>query len=435
MKEGKSNSGKKRISVDPNETYDLCIIGGGITGACVFWDATLRGLKVLLIEKNDYASGTSQATSKMIHGGLRYLKNAEFGLVRESLRERSILGKLTPHSIQPLGYLLPVYNLKNRIVLKIGLTMYDILGFDRNKILGSDNLIPGHSFISKERTISEDPNIPRDGLLGSFLYYDYSNINPERHTSEFIFSAKKRGGRAYNYTELISAEKISNLFQLEIKDKLTGETTKVNSKTLLNSGGPWADFIDGMLKVTDTKHLIRSKGIHIITRKLTGKHTYIVQTNDKKHMFVIPWRNLTIIGTTDTIYGDHPDKFKVNKNDIEELIKEINEYTNFSVSMEDVRSYYGGLRPLVEESGATTLNTYQASRKTEIVNHKENGVEGFFTALGGKYTTSRHLAETAVDMICEFLPGKWKKCETRITPLDSGKFSDVPSLIKDLKNK
>jgi glycerol-3-phosphate dehydrogenase len=125
------------------------------------------------VEKNDYASGTSQATSKLIHGGLRYLKNAEFALVKESLDERRILAKLTPHSIKPLGFLIPVYDYKNKYVLQVGLTLYDLLSYNRNKDLSSDSMIPPHEFLNRERTISEDPNIPRANLLGSLLYYDY----------------------------------------------------------------------------------------------------------------------------------------------------------------------------------------------------------------------------------------------------------------------
>ena len=175
--------------LEKDKIYDVLVIGGGISGAAIFWDSVLRGLDSVLVEKNDYASGTSQATSKLIHGGLRYLKNAEFTLVKESLDERRILAKLTPHSIKPLGFLIPVYDYKNKYVLQLGLTLYDLLSYDRNKDLSSDSMIPPHEFLNRERTISEDPNIPRANLLGSLLYYDYANINPERHTCDFIFSA------------------------------------------------------------------------------------------------------------------------------------------------------------------------------------------------------------------------------------------------------
>lgn len=175
--------------------YDLLVIGGGITGAHVLWDSTLRGMKSILLEKNDYASGTSQATSKMIHGGLRYLKNFELGLVRESLRERATFARITPQAIQTMGFVVPIYSNIERFVLKTGMEMYNALSYDRNSDISKDRLIPKYSFLSKEQTVMESPTIKRDQLKGSYLYYDYLNINPERHTCELFFPRGKEGPR------------------------------------------------------------------------------------------------------------------------------------------------------------------------------------------------------------------------------------------------
>ncbi len=421
------------MEIDKNTVYDVCIIGGGITGANILWDSTLRGLKAILFEKNDYASGTSQATSKMIHGGLRYLKNLEFSLVRESLLERHYLARITPHALRPLGYLLPVYSYKDKSLLNIGLTLYDILSFGKNFHISNDLQIPNHEFLSKQRTIIEDPNIPRENLLGSFLYYDYQNINPERHTTEFIFSAKNRGGLAFNYTEVIKVDKKEEIFLVTVKDKIKEETYQIQSKTLVNATGPWADFLEAILDIGDSKPLVRSKGIHIIVRNITGKNTYIIQTKKKSHLFVIPWRGMTIIGTTDVQFDLHPDELRVTKNDIKELIKEYNEHSNIPVNIHDVVNFYAGLRPLVYDPAEQS--TYKISRKPEIINHKDSGIEGFFTVLGGKYTTSRRVAENLVNMICDYLPGKWAQCKTKIIPLDGGQFSDFPILLRDLKKK
>ncbi|MCB1143044.1 MAG: glycerol-3-phosphate dehydrogenase/oxidase [Leptospiraceae bacterium] len=420
--------------LDSNKVYDTIIIGGGITGANILWDLTLRGLDCILFEKNDYASGTSQATSKLIHGGLRYLKNAEFGLVRESLRERRILGKLTPHSIRPMGFIIPIYDFKNKFLLKAGLTLYDMLSFDRNKELSSDAMLPGHEFLSRERIISEDPGIPREGLKGGFLYYDYANVNPERHTAEFIFSAKSKGQHAFNYSELISIEKKEELYSITVLDKMTSEKFNFSTRSLVNSTGPWADSIDSMVDKNTDKHIIRSKGIHIVVRNITGRHTTVIQTKDKKHLFIIPWRGKTLIGTTDTVYDDSPDNFQVNRKDIDTLINQVNNYLNFKITSNDVDYYFGGLRPLVEDSSADTKNTYDASRKTEIIDHSKFGKKGYFTAMGGKYTTSRGVAETVSDMITKYL-GKGSGCKTKTENLISGGYTDIPNLIKDLKSR
>ncbi|NBU99022.1 MAG: glycerol-3-phosphate dehydrogenase/oxidase, partial [Spirochaetia bacterium] len=419
--------------LDAGKIYDVIVIGGGITGAFILWDSVLRGLDPILIEQNDYASGTSCATSKLIHGGLRYLKNAEFSLVRESLVERRILAYLTPHSIKPLGFIMPIYDFKNQLLMKAGLTLYDLLSFDRNKLLGDDSKIPSYKYLNKEKTILEDPNIPRDHLQGSVLYYDYANENPERHTCDFIFSAKKKGAKAFNYSKVKNIEYLNNIYSLTVIDKLSSKEFIIKTRTVVNSAGPWADTIDNLALHRNESNLIRSKGIHIITRNISQRYCSIRITKSKKHLFVIPWRGKTIIGTTDTVYNGSPDEFKVSGEDIQDLIEEINEYLNFKIEPRDVYYYYGGMRPLVDDS-TDSLNTYNVSRKNEISNHKHSGRPGFITALGGKYTTSRMLAEKATDQVCETL-GKGKICLTKSVKPDSGMYSDIPTLIRDLKNQ
>ncbi|MDX1960881.1 MAG: glycerol-3-phosphate dehydrogenase/oxidase [Leptospiraceae bacterium] len=423
-------------SINHDEILDLVIIGGGITGASILWDATLRGMKSVLVEKNDFTSGTSQATSKLIHGGLRYLKNGEISLVRESLRERRILAKLTPHSIRPLGFQLPVYSLKNKIVLGLGLTLYDLLSYDKNFELNSDTIIPNHKFLDIATTQNLNENIYREKLKGSFLYFDYANINPERHTSEFIFSAKNRGGRAFNYTEVISFQKKDDLFEVEILDKLSKAKQILKSRTIVNASGPWADLVDGFSGKPSPTNLVRSKGIHVVLDCHFSPYTHVVQTKEKTHLFIIPWRGKTILGTTDSIYKGDPDSFEVTKNDIWKLLEEANEYINYPFTINSVKYFYGGMRPLVDDSrDSNSTETYSLSRKTSIEDHESSGLKGYFTALGGKYTTSRNLAEKVVDKISVLLYGNKKSCLTENIPLDSGNFSDIPSLSSELRKE
>ena len=427
---------QKRIPIQnlKENIYDVIIIGGGITGACILWDATLRGMKTLLVDKNDYASGTSQATSKLIHGGLRYLKNFEIGLVRESLRERRNLARISPHALYTMGFQIPLYDFKNQLMMKVGMVLYNQLSFDRNKMIHLDNLIPEYRFHNREETIHEIPEIPRENLKGSYLYYDYANLNPERYTTEFIFSARNQGAICRNYTEVLNIKKTSTgTYNVELKDNLTGETTILETKTLVNSAGPWADKIESMTFAGMETKLVRSKGIHIITRKICKDTTVVLKKKNGTHLFVIPWRNKTIIGTTDTVYMDSPDALKITKKDIEELLEEVNyAYGSIQLKLEDVDFYYGGLRPLVEQEGKST---YNASRKLEIMDHAKEGFPGFYSALGGKYTTSRLLAEKLVDKIVEFLPTKFSECKTETTPILGGHFSDFKSLEQDLQKE
>ena len=426
----------KRIPIKDlkEKELDVLIIGGGITGACILWDATLRGMKCLLVDKNDYASGTSQATSKLIHGGLRYLKNFEIGLVRESLRERRNLARISPHALYTMGFQIPVYNAKDTVMTKLGMVLYNQLSYDRNKMIHLDNLIPEYRFHNREETIHEIPEIPRERLKGSYLYYDYANLNPERYTTEFIFSARNHGAVCRNYTEVLNIEKTSKgTYLVKLKDSLSGEITIVETKALVNSAGPWADKIESMAYSGMETKLVRSKGIHIITRKICKDTTVVLKKKNGTHLFIIPWRNKTIIGTTDTVYTDSPDALKITQKDIEDLLEEVNfAYGSIQLKLDDVDFYYGGLRPLVEQEGKST---YNASRKLEIMDHKDEGFPGFYSALGGKYTTSRLLAEKLVDRIAEFLPNHFSECKTEVTPILGGNFSDFKALENELQKE
>lgn len=417
--------------------YDTLVIGGGITGACILWDATLRGISTLLVEKNDFASGTSQATSKLIHGGLRYLKNFELSLVRESLRERRNLAKISPHALRTLGFVVPLYSNAESLLLLAGMEMYDKLSYDRNSEISADLKIPKYRHWNKEETIYHFPQIPRDHLKGSFIYYDYANVNPERHTTEFIFSAMAKGAKAKNYTK---AERIEILpgssgYRVELIDQLTKIRKTIQVKTIVNASGPWADLIESKLGVTTETHLVRSKGIHVVVRKIASDDCLVLKKRDLSHLFIIPWRGKTILGTTDTVFNDHPDHFHVTKSDIQNLLDEVNHAYGYThLTMDDVDFYYGGMRPLVEDPTEKS-NTYNASRKSEVLDYAEMGFPGFYSALGGKYTTSRAIAEKVVDQLSAYLPGNYSECTTELTPLQGGEFSDFSTLCRDLRKR
>lgn len=416
--------------------YDIIIIGGGITGANVLWDATLRGYNCLLVEKNDYASGTSQATSKLIHGGLRYLRNLEFALVRESLSERRYLAKISPHAIRPMGFIIPIRSWFSRIQLFFGMELYNALSFDRNKEIDSDVKLPRYRWNSLAETIYKAMGLSRKSLKGSFQYYDYANINPEKHTTEFILSAKEKGAHAFNYLSVTTLKKQnSGGYTVGLTDSITGKKVLVSTKVVVNSAGPWADVIESMTGVTAEKKLVRSKGIHAVVRNISGNECVVLSKRDGSHLFVIPWRGKTIVGTTDTAYEEDPDRFKVKQSEIVDLLDEVNHSFGFAkLTLKDVDYYYGGLRPLVEDPGSTE-GTYSASRKSEIFHYEKEGFPGFFSALGGKYTTSRAVAETLVNAIDLYSKGTESPCATKFTPLLGGRYQSLKELVNELQLK
>ncbi|MBE7438783.1 MAG: glycerol-3-phosphate dehydrogenase/oxidase [Spirochaetales bacterium] len=390
------------------QNYDLCIIGGGISGACLLRDAALRGLKAILLEKNDFASGTTQATSRLIHGGLRYLKQGRLGLVRESLRERRILARIAAHALRPARFLVPVGE-GPTWPLRLGLTLYDFLSLDRNRHVPESNHIQAHQRLKAER------------LPGSwkaiFSYHDYANTNPEWLTVEMILDAERHGAVAHNYTPVEALERKDEAYSVQYRGE-DGERATIQASMVINAAGPWADLIEGKLAKKPTAQLTRSRGIHIVTRPVGPGDAYLalLQKNGK-HFFVLPWRGCSIIGTTDTAYRGDPDRFAVLEEDIAEVLQTVNElWPDSRLARTDVLYYYGGMRPLLagEES---SVSTYESSRKSEVIDLATQGFPHFYTVVGGKYTTSRHLAEKAIDLALQKSKKKARDCRTAETLL------------------
>ena len=394
---------KRFIENHKGETFDLIIVGGGITGAAVAYDAAGRGFKVALLEKKDYGWATSAATSKLIHGGLRYLQNLELGLVRESLRERLILENIAPNLVYPIPFLVPGYSdvKRNKWLLRAGLTMYDILSFDRNRTWDAGKHIPGHTWLSRSRIMALEPEVRSQGMNGGSIYHDCQSLYPERLTLAFIKSAIKHGAKTANYAKVVHFlfSKDDKIEGVRVEDQFTGNRTDIKGSLVINCGGPWADIILNLAdKTGGGKHQIkRSEGIHMLTKKFKTKHAVVMWTPSGRHFFTIPWRGCQLIGTTDTDYEGNPDEYKVSKKSIEGLIKDTNDSIGDGrLAYNDVIHAWGGLRPLVDDQ---TEGTYESSRKYEIYDNSADGMDGLITVEGGKYTTSRHLAETVLTMV------------------------------------
>ena len=389
-----------------NEKFDVLVVGGGITGASVAYEAAARGLKVALLEKKDFSWATSSVTSKLIHGGLRYLANGEIGLVRESLRERRVLENIAPNFVYPIPILMTHYKkpLKNsKWVVKAGMLMYDALSYDKKYTWDASKKIPRHKTISRRTVLESEKNVRPAGLTGASLFYDCMSIFPERLTLAFIKSAAACGAKVANYAKVESflTDAQKNVAGVRVKDLLTGKTMAISSSVTINCAGPWADLLLGLAESNSAggAALRRSEGIHIITKKklVSGKYVVACMTPKGRHFFLIPWRGHTIIGTTDKPFVGDPDTYHVTKAGILELIDEVNgSFGDGTLSYADVVHTYGGLRPLVE---GQTEETYTSSRRYEILDNKENGLNGLITAEGGKFTTSRNLAEKCVDLV------------------------------------
>jgi glycerol-3-phosphate dehydrogenase len=412
--------------------YDLLVIGGGSTGAGIALDAASRGLKTALIEKEDFASGTSSKSTKLIHGGLRYLKQLDFALVRESGTERAIVHKLAPHLVLPEKMLLPLIKGGNygKLATSIGLKVYDILagvkGDDRRKML------------SKKQSLALEPLLDKKGLRGGGFYAEY-RTDDARLTIELIKTAVEHKADIINYAEAISFEyendKISGVV---CKDIIEGEKYEIKAKKIVTASGPWVDKIrlkDGPLI---GKKLQLTKGVHLVFphHKFPVKNTIYFDAPDGRMIFAIPRGKTTYVGTTDTEYRGNLDRVITTKKDATYLLDIINTvFPTINLSFADAISNWAGLRSLIHEDGKAPS---ELSRKDEIFISDK----GLIAIAGGKLTGYRKIAQRVVDLVAKELTKennlKIAECKTKnlyltVAPFEN--YSSVEIYISDLEQE
>ncbi len=363
---------------------DVLVVGGGITGAAVAYEAASRGLRVAMVEERDFGGATSAATGKLIHGGLRYLKQFEIRLVRESLRERRILSNIAPNLIDVYPIVLP----DSDLLVRAGLTAYDILSWDRNRVYDPAKKIPRHRWLDSQEA----------------LYHDCLMISPERLTLAFIRSASVAGALISNHTraDALLTER-GAVVGARVHDAFTGRELTIHSEVVVNATGPWA--FDTLTESPVTAGTagpppsVRSEGIYLITRQLTDVMTLHVTPTG--HFSCAPWRGHSMIGPTEKAYRGPVSDWRVTRESVEEFLAAINTSGMLptELTLSDVQHAYGGLRPLTEDAGG---DTYNASRAAEVVDHAEpehGRIAGLVTAAGGKYTTSRGFAHSVVELV------------------------------------
>ncbi len=422
---------KRNLEKLKHTCFDLLIIGGGITGSAIAWDASLRGYSVAVIEKKDFGHATSMATSKLIHGGLRYLENFDFGLVRESLRERRHMSNMVPHQIRPLPFLMPMYdmNIVSKYYLKAGLSLYDMLSFDKNLLKEKSNRLENHRWLSTKEALEHEPSLTQEKLSGAFFYYDLQSIHPERINIDFLLSASSHGAIVSNYLQVsdIMYNKISEqkkICGVKVKNQLeNNEEFMISSKTIVNCSGPWIQTTLDKIELNVSHKVVLSKGIHLLMPKRQRDQAIFITTKDNKHLLILPWLNYTLLGTTDTEYDGSPDEVSVSKEEAKNFLGLINEYYPVNYQFEDIIHSYSGLRVLVIPTYVNKEKTYKISRRPEIIDHEQEGMSGLISVVGGKYTTSRGLAERVVDHIQKQYQLGSMFCRTKTVPLASASYN------------
>lgn len=413
-----------------DQRFDLIVIGGGITGAGVLRDATLRGLKTLLIEKSDFASGTSSKSSKLVHGGLRYLKQLEFALTRESCQERNLLTRLNPHLVKPIPFVFPVYDgdKDGMLAIRTGMWIYEALsGFQNHE---------RHRMLNVAKTLEEVPDLNPSGLKGSAYYFDAA-VDDVRLTLETIKSAVSRGGTALNYAPVVGFlyDQHKKVNGVTIEDRLTGIRYQTNGRVILNATGVWVDEVRE-LDACHRPDVRPSKGIHIVVpaSRIRQKATLaFTAVQDRRLMFAIPWGDVTLIGTTDTFFDGSPDDPASSNVDVDYVLKATNHvFPNANLTEADLVSTFAGLRPLIAPPDGQA-DAGKVSREHQIF----EDTSGLLSIAGGKLTTYRRMAAELVDRAIKHLPSEQrnslKPCSTD-QPL-TGKPVDMAGTLARLKEK
>ncbi len=405
----------------PSEV-DLVVIGGGITGAGIARDAARRGLRVALFEQNDIAFGTSSRSSKLVHGGLRYLESYEFSLVFESISERRVVMELAPHLVNPLGFMFPVYEGEGRNLWMInaGMWLYD--GLSR---FGSSHK---HKTLKPAEVAKKEPMLKQEGLQGAPIYYDCST-DDARLTLETALDAAAQGASIVSWARVdaIRKDDRGRVSGVVVNDHRTGQVVEVAASAVINATGPWTDEVLGMSGPRSGRLLRPTKGVHIVVdaKRLPVQHVVVLfHPEDRRVLFALPWGDRAYIGTTDTDDDASPSEVHATQRDVDYLIAAANHhFPDNPIGPEDVISTWAGLRPLIAPSPEIgDVAESKISREHRIV----VGEDGLITIAGGKLTTYRKMAKEAVDTavqllkLCDELPADLHSAQTFKFPLPGG---------------
>jgi glycerol-3-phosphate dehydrogenase len=387
-------------------TYDLIVVGGGIMGSGIARDAALRGIRTLLLEKDDFSSGTTSRSSRLIHGGLRYLRQMELGLVRQDMREREVLLRMAPHLVRPLRFIVPVTRPMDRVALPLGMLLYDLLSFDKS--------LPGRRRVSNRDIGDLEPDLELEGIAGAYLYSDCQVSLTERLCIENVLSAVHSGATAMNHARVTGLVRNgASVSGVHVRDALSGRQYRALGRITINATGHWADEIEQTTGADSRPRVRRTRGAHLVTRRLSTNAIASLSRTDNRLFFVIPWQGFSLIGTTDTDFDGDPDVVYADAADVSYLLASAG--TLFpSLKKDDILYAMAGLRTLVGGGGG---NSSDVSRSHRLVDHESaDGIDGFISLLGGKITGYRAIAQQTVDLVSRKLRLQ-APCRTAEEPL------------------
>lgn len=422
--------------------FDIAVIGAGIHGAAIAYDASLRGFSVVILDKKDIGSGASQGNYRIIHGGLRYLQHFDLPRLFESAGEQQTFRKIAPAALAPLPFLIPCYGyeMRGREILEIGLTLYDALTFYRNKNVSPTLKLPWHESIGKSEVLKKLPYLETKGLRGGIIYYDAQMLDPDRLTLSFVKSANNLGCKVKNYCEVVSSEIDGNKIQkLNVRNSISGKEESITAKLIINASGAWREQVSNKLLGTKpTEQYLFSKGLQITLPSITSglavaleskfKDSESIVAKGNRSYFLQPWRGATIAGTADILHTNEPDKYSLSEDEINYFLKELSEiYPDPQIIRANVKSAFGGLRPVTpgakvkhQQNQLPTYGSIEVAHRDIVIAHKDepDRIENLISVEGIKYTTTRRLAERVTDLAESLLGQKREPCKTKERELD-----------------
>lgn len=397
---------KRNFKLITDHPYDVIVLGGGIIGSGIARDASLRGLDTLLIEKEDFGSGTTSRSTRLIHGGLRYLRQLEFGLVRQDLKEREVLLHIAPHLVHPISFIIPVHSAFLNASMALGVALYDAISFNKT--------LPNHQYLTRKQTLMQEPGLRVKNLQGSYIYYDCQIPYAERLNLENVLSADLAKATIINHARITNIITHGNrVIGVEVQDQLTGEIAQAHGKIVVNAAGHWVDAVSKLVFKKQPDYLRRTKGIHIVIPEVSKHALVLFSPVDGRLFFIIPWEGSSLVGTTDTDFHGDLDNVHATREDVDYVLRGLH-IAYPDISIEDIFYTYAGLRSLVLKHGKSASDT---SRNHVLIDHaRRDELEGLVTVLGGKITAYRAVAKDATDIICRKL-GKKAKCSTNYDAL------------------
>ncbi|MEA3150803.1 MAG: glycerol-3-phosphate dehydrogenase [Gammaproteobacteria bacterium] len=434
---------KRDLDALAAEQFDVLVVGGGAFGAAAAWDASLRGLRVALIEQNDFGSGASAECFKMVHGGIRYLQHADIKRLRFSCAQRSAMLRIAPHLVNPLPIVIPTYGhgRQGKAFLAAGMLAYDLLTAGRNAgIADRSRHIRGTELLSKRRILELFPEIETRSLTGGAVFEDGQMYNAARLVLAFVKSAANKGAIAANYTQALRfLWDGRRVVGMRVRDTVADDEFDIRASLVLNAAGPWADYLlqDPQYFPGHRRGHFSRDACFLVNRRPTSRYALAVPARSKdsdavvgraaRHLFAVPWRDCTLIGVWHRLFPERPDTAQVEEPELASWIEEMNAgYPALCLKRDDVIYANCGLVPFGD--GKTAAGELSFGKESRFIDHRAHGVEGLVTLIGIRYTTARGDAATALDMLLKQRPGAPAAAPTDRTPLVGGDFSEFSAL-------